>query len=77
MQSGVDKENIVVSAFKKSEDGSGYIVRAYECDGQSTAARLDCKKLGAYDFTFAPDEIKTLLLKDGKAEEVLFTEYKE
>lgn len=73
----VDKENIVVSAFKKSEDGSGYIVRAYECDGQSTAARLDCKKLGAYDVTFAPYEIKTLLLKDGKAEEVLFTEYKE
>ena len=73
----VDKENIVVSAFKKAEDGNGYILRAYECDGEAVAAKLDCKSLGCYEIEFTPYEVKTLRVFNGKAEELLFTEYKE
>ena len=73
----IDQENIVVSAFKRAEDGNGFVLRAYECDGKAVAVKIDCKNLGAYDVDFAPYEVKTLYIKDGKAEEVLFTEYKE
>lgn len=32
----VDKENIIVSAIKRSEDNKGIVIRAYECDGKNT-----------------------------------------
>ena len=73
----IDKENIVVSAFKKAETGEWYVLRAYECDGKAVTARIDCKRLGAYEVKFSPYEVKTLWIKNGKAEEVLFTEYGE
>lgn len=73
----IDKENIVVSAFKKAETGEGYVLRAYECDGKAVTVRIDCKRLGAYEVKFSPYEVKTLWIKEGKAEDVLFTEYKE
>ncbi len=74
----IDKDNIVVSAIKQSEDGTGYIVRAYECDGKKTAVRIDCKQLGEIQTEFAPYEIKTFFIDcDKNVEEVLFTEYKE
>ena len=73
----IDKENIVVSAFKRAEGGNGFILRAYECDGKAVTAKIDCKDLGAYKVEFSPYEVKTLWIKDGKVEEVLFTEYKE
>ena len=73
----VQADNVLVSAFKKSEDKQGYVVRAYECEGKGVTTKIDCKQLGSYDVSFAPYEIKTLFIKDGKAEEVLFTEYKE
>ncbi len=73
----VEKENIVVSALKKAEDGDGYVLRAYECDGRAVSSKIDCKNLGAYDVAFAPYEVKTLRIRNGKAEEVLFTEFKE
>ena len=73
----IDKENIVVSAFKRAEDGNGFILRVYECDGKSVKAKVDLKKLGVYTVDFAPYEVKTLRIQDGRAEELLFTEYKE
>lgn len=72
----VDAENVVVSAFKKSEDGTGYVLRAFECAGEAVEATFNCEKLGERKVAFKPYEVKTLFLKDGTLEEVLFTEYK-
>lgn len=73
----IDKENIIVSALKKAEDGNGFVLRAYECEGKSVTVEVHCGLLGTYKVDFSPYEVKTLWIKDGKAEEVLFTEYKE
>ena len=74
----VSAENIIVSALKKSEDGEGYVLRAYECAGEKTAVNIDCKDLAKVETTFSPYEIKTFFIhKDKSVEEVLFTEYKE
>jgi alpha-mannosidase len=74
----VDKENIVVSAVKQSEDGTGYVVRAYECDGKATETKIDCKQLGVIETAFTPYEVKTFFIDlDKNAKEVLFTEYTE
>ena len=35
-----DRENIVVSALKMSEDGSGVVIRVYETDGIDTHVRI-------------------------------------
>jgi alpha-mannosidase len=74
----VSAENIVISALKKSEDGMGYVLRAYECAGVETSAVIDCKDLAKVETTFSPYEIKTFFIhKNKQVEEVLFTEYKE
>ena len=73
----LDKDNVVVSAFKKAEDGNGYILRAYECDGKAVATKIDCKNLGVYTVDFAPYEIKTIRIHNGAITEELFTEYTE
>ncbi len=36
----VDKDNIVISAFKKAQDGDAVVVRLYETTGKKTTARL-------------------------------------
>ena len=71
----VNQNNIVVSAFKRAEDGNGYVLRAYECAGESVLCKIDCKTLGAYEVAFSPYEVKTMRIQDGKIKEVLFTEY--
>ena len=74
----VNTENILISALKKSENGEGYVLRAYECTGEKTSAVIDCKDLAKVEATFSPYEIKTFFIhKDKRVEEVLFTEYKE
>jgi alpha-mannosidase len=71
----ISQENIVLSAFKKAEDGDGYILRAYECAGKAVSCEMDCKQLGVYTVEFTPYEAKTLRIQNGKIKEVLFTEY--
>ncbi len=71
----ISQENIVLSAFKKAEDGEGYVLRAYECAGKAVSCEIDCKKLGVYTVDFTPYEAKTLRIQNGKIKEVLFTEY--
>ena len=71
----VDAENLVVSAVKKSEDGAGYVVRAFECDGKATAATICVKGLPDLQVNFGAFEVKTYFLKNGSWKEVLFTEY--
>ena len=71
----VSQENVVLSAFKRAEDGDGYVLRAYECAGKAVSCKIDCKALGAFTVDFTPYEAKTLRIQDGKIKEVLFTEY--
>ena len=62
--------------MKQSEDGTGFVVRAYECDGKATATKIDCKQLGVIETAFTPYEIKTFFIDESKnVKEVLFTEY--
>ena len=59
----IDCENIIVSAIKKAEDGTGYIVRAYECEGKSCMAEFNLKLLDRkFAFDFKPQEIKTIFI---------------
>ena len=73
----VNADNIVVSAVKRSEDGKGYVVRAYESAGKPTDAVIAVKGLKTLSAGFGAYEVKTFYLADGEWEEVLFTEYKE
>ena len=72
----VDAENLVVSAVKRSEDGTGYVVRAYECEGKATNAAIRIGGLPILQASFGRYEVKTFFLKGELWEEVLFTEYK-
>ncbi len=71
----ISQANVVLSAFKKAEDGDGYVLRAYECAGKPVSCEIDCKTLGVYTVDFTPYEAKTLRIQNGKIKEVLFTEY--
>jgi alpha-mannosidase len=73
----VGADNIVVSAVKRSEDGTGYVVRAYECEGIETETMIELSGLPELCASFGAYEVKTYFLKDGEWTEVLFTEYKE
>ena len=74
----VSKDNVVLSALKRSEDGTGTVIRLYETDGVDTEVTVEGPMLPATLKTaighFAVD---TYLLKDGETEwkKVLFTEY--
>jgi alpha-mannosidase len=62
-----DGGSVVLSVLKGGEDG-GYAVRAYETAGRPLAAALDV--LGtAIEAEFAPQEIKTFVLLDGRVVE--------
>ena len=71
----INQENIVLSAFKKAEDGDGFVIRAYECAGKAVSCEINCMKLGCFSVDFTPFEAKTLRIQNGKIKEVLFTEY--
>jgi alpha-mannosidase len=57
----VDAENLVVSALKQAEDGSGdLILRAYETAGSAVTAALRLPRLGrTITAAFGPCEVKT------------------
>lgn len=64
--------NIVVSAVKKSEDGDGYVVRAYEAYGLRTECSFKWNQ-GAikWNSEFGPFEIKTFLVGDSPDKQVV------
>ncbi len=63
-----DCENVLVTAFKKAEDGSGRIVRAYETQNKPTQATIALGSSGSVTAQFSPCEIKTFLFpSDGSA----------
>ena len=73
-----DAGNVIVTAFKRSEDGSGTVLRAYETEGRETAATLSGAALPApLTATWKPWSVQTYYLPDGGKEwkEVLLTEF--
>lgn len=73
----VDTPNVVVCALKRSEDGKGTVVRAYETDGKEATATI-CGDLLPAPLTahFTPWSINTYYLPDSEStwKEVLMTE---
>ena len=70
--------NVQVSAIKRSEDGTGLVVRLYETEGKATDVTLQGALLPAPLTTkMSPWSISTYLLTDGENEwkEVLLTEF--
>lgn len=66
---------LIVDAVKKSEDGTGWIVRAREAKGEAAEARIEVKKLGrVIEAAFAPWQVRTFLLTDSEIIDVDFTE---
>lgn len=62
----VSAENIIVSAFKKAEDGRGYILRCYETAGRSTEAGIALPFMGKkWSSRFGGCEIKTFRILPG------------
>lgn len=73
----VDKDNIIMTAFKFCEDGSGdCIMRFYETRGEDTKAHIVCESFNAdFEAEFGHNEIKTFRIsKDGNVKETNFLE---
>ena len=59
----VDCDNVIVQSIKLAENGEGYILRAYECEGKAVLAEIDFKLCARkFAFDFKPHEIKTILI---------------
>lgn len=61
-------ESVALEVIKKAEDSDAVLVRLYEYGGIAQRAALG-GVFGAYEADFAPFEIKTLLLENGRATE--------
>ena len=73
----VDKDNIIMTAFKFCEDSSGdCIMRFYETRGEDTKAHIVCESFNAdFEAEFGHNEIKTFRIsKDGNVKETNFLE---
>lgn len=73
----VDRDNIIMTALKFCEDGSGdCIARFYETRGEDTRAHIVCEMLNAdFNVDFGHNEIKTLRIsKNGEVRETDFLE---
>ncbi|MBQ8898618.1 MAG: alpha-mannosidase [Clostridia bacterium] len=74
----VSAPNVMLSALKRSEDGSGLIIRLYETDGVNTPVTVSGKLLRVpLNTEFTPWSVRTFMLADGAEEwkEVLLTEF--
>ena len=66
---------VMVDAIKKSEDGTGWIVRAREAKGEAIHAKIELKKLNrTIEAAFTPWQIRTFLLTEKEMIDVDFTE---
>ena len=74
----ISADNVMLSACKRSEDGTGLILRLYETDGKETPVTVSGDLVAVpLEATFSPWSMRTYYLADGaKAwKEVLITEY--
>ena len=66
--------NVMVTVLKLSEDGHGFVLRAYETNGSAAHALIRLPKLGrVVEAEFGPHEIKTFLLPSDPAKPILET----
>jgi alpha-mannosidase len=73
-----DQENLIVTAFKRSEDGKGTVLRAYETEGRQVEATFTGAALPApLSAVWKPWSVQTYYLPDGETAwtEVLLTEF--
>ena len=72
----IEKNNIILTAVKKAEDGNGYILRFLECSGKNTICRADFTAMNvSFEMSFGKHEIKTVrVLPDGAVREAQITE---
>lgn len=73
----IDCDNIIIGAVKESEDGTGYVVRAFECAGKACMAEINFKLFDRkVAFDFKPQEIKTIFIPktSGNVKGVMITE---
>lgn len=74
----ISAENIMLSACKRSEDGTGIILRLYETDGKKTPVTVSGKMVKIpLETVFTPWSMRTFYLGDESTvwKEVLITEY--
>jgi alpha-mannosidase len=71
-------DGVIVTAFKKAEDGNGYILRFYESKGREVPAAIYVPALNRrFSIDFKPCQIKTFLIPadpDAAVEETNFLE---
>jgi alpha-mannosidase len=61
-----DAPNVILSVLKEQEDGEGLLLRGYETDGVATNARINLPLMSqAFDVSFSPYEVKTVLIDPG------------
>ena len=74
----ISADNIMLSACKRSEDGTGLVLRLYETDGKETPVTVSGDLVDIpLEVTFSPWSMRTYFLADGAAQwkEVLITEF--
>jgi len=74
----IDQLNVMLSAIKRSEDGTGIVVRVYEITGKETAFTVTGDTIPCpLTDKITPWSVQTYYCKDGdtKWQEVLLTEY--
>lgn len=74
----VSAKNVIIGAFKRSENNDGVVLRAYETDGVETDVIISGDMIPApLKARFSPYSINTYFLKDGSDcwQEVMMTEF--
>ena len=67
----VSSDNIIVTVFKRAEEGNGYILRCYETAGEETETVISIPMLNrSWKTHLAKCEIKTFLVPDNMNEEI-------
>lgn len=71
----VSKENIVITALKKHEDGEGWVLRCYETEDRETEVEISL--FGTkWKSTFAHSQVKTFIVDGGNVTETDFIEWR-
>ena len=71
----VSKENIVVTALKKWEDGEGWVLRCYETEDKDTEVTISLFGT-TWTASFAHSQVKTFIIENDKVTEADFIEWR-
>jgi alpha-mannosidase len=67
----IDADNVIANAFKRSEEGDGYVLRCYETAGRPCGATIAlASPVRSWKADFGASEIKTFLVPDDPAQDV-------